>query len=751
MAAADTMKAWAGARIAVLSPTPTHPLDFGNRKRIYRICRRYVEEGARLTFIHYPAELEWREQIPFRAQRTISATWAESFTIAPTRRLHEDPAGTYHSIDEWWDSAIGDFLTWLFAVESFDVFIVNYSWLSKALEYAPRSTFKILDTHDRFSGRKEMLESLGLRPEFFYTTDAQERIALARADLVWAIKREEADELQLLSDKPVLALPHLDPFESLAQPERDAQGYLKVGVIGARNNVNRMNITEFLRDAEPVFRGAFAPVKIVIAGSVCDLLEGVESPFVDLVGPVDSVEDFYRSVDCVAVPMRRSTGLKIKTGEALSFGLPVLSLAHAFEGYEPAHKMHALADFKAMAEAIVELSFAPHAQLDALAAASVQAHKKTAATIAKAFRRSDALALEKRRLIVIAADSRALVPGSVFDQVLRSIHGAMRETASVTVLIVRGQARDVAGNAGAADNLRRVIVAGDLPGAQELSGELSALGIEMFDVAQYLANARPTIVVADALHPGLVAGDLAGTTILLRPEMIAMSDPGAALDIALGRYGRSVVSSTALSAELAGLCAATGSEYAPAPAVWSNGAFKIRHAPDHSGRTTIAMLGRAATPAMAMAVEMARAWGLEPYIVSTTAETTAEGAPCVTAADFVMSIVAGERPPPDFAVELGANELGLPFCRELLDRLHVPVIATSPVGVHGSILIENRPMHAATEHELWTALRSLALDAPGLRANALKHAAQDLQRERSWHDLWRRCTNSPGIEDAELA
>ncbi|HEX4861871.1 MAG TPA: hypothetical protein VFV07_11580, partial [Rhizomicrobium sp.] len=171
----------------------------------------------------------------------------------------------------------------------------------------------------------------------------------------------------------------------------------------------------------------------------------------------------------------------------------------------------------------------------------------------------------------------------------------------------------------------------------------------------------------------------------------------------------------------------------------------------HSGRTTIAMLGGAATPAMAMAVEMARAWGFEPYVVSTAAGTPAKGAARVTASDFVMSIVAGERPPPDFAVELGGNEPGLPFCRELLDRLHVPVITTSPAGLHRSILIENRPMHAATEHELWEALRSLALDPPGLRMNALKYAAQDLQRERSWHDLWQRCTNSPGIEDAELA
>src|ERR1700754_3756426 len=164
-------KVWPGARVAVLSPTPTHPQDFGNRKRIYRVCSRYKEEGAQVTFIHYPAELEWRGRLPLRPQREMSDCWSQHFTVPPTRTLHDDPRGRHHTIDEWWDHAIGDFLTWLFSVEAFDIFIVNYSWLSKALDYAPRTTFKILDTHDKFSGRRQMLETLGLDPEFFYTTE----------------------------------------------------------------------------------------------------------------------------------------------------------------------------------------------------------------------------------------------------------------------------------------------------------------------------------------------------------------------------------------------------------------------------------------------------------------------------------------------------------------------------------------------------------------------------------------------------
>ncbi|HEX4295248.1 MAG TPA: glycosyltransferase [Rhizomicrobium sp.] len=754
MNSAEPAKIWAGARVAVLSPTPTHPQDFGNRKRIFRICSRYAQEGARITFIQYPAELEWREQIPFRADRAMSEAWAQYHIVPPTRLLHENPAGNYHSIDEWWDAAIGQFLTWLFSVESFDIFVVNYSWLSKALEFAPASTFKILDTHDKFSGRREMLESLGLHPEFFYTTEAQEKIALGRADLVWAIKREEAAQLQELSQSPVLALPHLDPFCALKRAEPDAEGVLRVGVIGARNNVNRMNIVAFLEEAEPIFRDAFAPVKVVIAGSVCDLLEDIESPFVELLGSVEKVEDFYRVVDCVAVPMLRSTGLKIKTGEALSLGLPVISLAHAFEGYEPASPLHGLTDFAAMARAIVDLAFAPRSALDALAVASAQAHRKTAASIAKAYRRSDALALENRRLIVMAVDSRALVSGSVFNLVLKSVHEALRESAAIAILVVRGQVADITANAEAVDRFRRVIVADDLCDTPERRAELSAIGVDTFNVAHYLASAHPAVLIADALHPALAAAELADSIAVIRPEMIALSDPAAVLDVAAHRYGRVLLSAPVLSERTAALVAAAGAEFVASPVIWRSSAFKFRGAVDHSGGTSIALLGSGASPSVAAAADMARAWGMKPFIISPAVEMSDDasaGTPCFAVGDYLASIVAGERSPPDFAVDFSAGEPGLAFGRELLDRLHVPVISTSAVGTHPSIASENRPFHASTLGELWKILRSLALEPPGPQITALKHAWYDLDTDRGWLQLWRNCMKSSETDDPQFA
>ena len=734
------LKAWPGARVAVLSPTPTHPQDFGNRKRVHRICSRYVEEGARLTFIHYPAEMDWRGQLPFRGAKAMDAAWAHHFTVAPSRHLHVDPKGRYHEIDEWWDEAIGNFLSWLFSTETYDIFIVNYSWLSRALEYAPPNTFRILDTHDKFSGRRELLESLGLPPEFFYTNEAQESIALNRADLVWAIKQEEAEQLARLCKVPVLAMPHLDKLRPMERASPDPDGYLRVGIIGARNNINRINITEFLASAEPVFRQSFAPVKLMIAGSVCDLLQEIDSPFVELIGQVDQVEDFYRRVDCVAVPMRRSTGLKIKTGEALSLGLPVVSLAHAFEGYEAASALHRLNDFREMAEALVELAFEPKPRLELLASASAQAHRRTNAVVGRAFRRSDALALDRRRLVVFTADSRAFIQGSIEHLALKSAIDALKDQAAVAVLVVSGDAAAVAANAPLVERYRRVFAAKDLSGSAERREELSALGVESFEVGELLASLAPMVVIADAVHPALWTVDLPQTCLLLRMELAESGDVAAG---AQGTYRRVVWSAPALTPEIAALMDGQDAAFEAAPVLWHAPALAWRRARNMSGRKALAVIGANDGVLCAMIADMAVACALDAYGVCRDGARVNCALSCFEMRRYLEDIFKGVRPPPEFAIDLG----GLALCREMLERLHVPVVSVERTGLHRSLDGSN-PLKASTEMELWNAIRFHAVSPAPPPGTVLDW--QYLEGDGGWRGLWQRCTEYLDMHDAEL-
>jgi glycosyltransferase involved in cell wall biosynthesis len=76
-------------------------------------------------------------------------------------------------------------------------------------------------------------------------------------------------------------------------------------------------------------------------------------------GEVGDVREFYGRVRCVLNPMLGGTGLKIKTVEALAFGLPLLGTPDAFVGIAGGESACILPDVEAMAARMEEISADP--------------------------------------------------------------------------------------------------------------------------------------------------------------------------------------------------------------------------------------------------------------------------------------------------------------------------------------------------------------------------------------------------------
>jgi hypothetical protein len=402
---------WEGLDVLVLAPTPTHPIDAGNRRRIFFVNTALQRLGARITYVHYPAEGDWRERAPDGSIPAMAGQWYESHVVPVTRSLHEGAKGDDHTIDEWWDPAIGDMLRWLFRTHRFDVFIVNYAWLSKAFEFCPRDVLKILDTHDRFSGRRELLVSHGIAPEFFHTTVEQESIALDRADVVWAIKSQETAFFRTITNRPVFDMPHVEPIaEQLRHTPRGR--VLRFGIVGAANNINLKNIRAFLAEADAYIRRTLLPCEFVIGGSICDLLGDVRRPWVRQLGRLKDMSEFYAAVDVVLAPVTFSTGLKIKVGEALCQGKAIVALAHAFEGYRALHPFHTLASVAEMLRACRRIVNDP-GLIDELEQASLRSVVQAQANVARTLEDSIAVRWRIERGICIVVDAADVHPGSL--------------------------------------------------------------------------------------------------------------------------------------------------------------------------------------------------------------------------------------------------------------------------------------------------------------------------------------------------
>jgi hypothetical protein len=429
---------WEALDVLVLAPTPTHPIDAGNRRRIYFINLALQRAGARITYVHYPAEGDWRERTPPGSIAAMARQWHEVHTVPVTRSLHDFARGEDHAIDEWWDPAIGDMLSWLFRTHRFQVFIVNYAWLSKAFEFCPPGVLKVLDTHDRFSGRRELLARHGIAPEFFHTTVEEERIALERADVVWSIKPEEAAFFRSITARPVVNMPHSEPLV-YGLRARLLGPLVRFGIAGAANSVNERNLRAFLAEAEAYIRRTLLPCEFVIGGSICELLADVSKPWLRLLGRVADMADFYAAVDVVLAPVTFSTGLKIKVGEALCHGKAVVALAHAFEGFPARHPFHTLGTLGEMLRACRRIVNDPRL-IDELQSASAEATLAVSRELAEGLA---ATVAERWRLlpgICIVVGAAELHGGSLVLDHVREVAQYVGHLSRIIVFVAGGAA-----------------------------------------------------------------------------------------------------------------------------------------------------------------------------------------------------------------------------------------------------------------------------------------------------------------------
>jgi Glycosyl transferases group 1 len=370
--------------VVILSTTPPIPRDYGNRNRVFQTLALFRKLDFAVSFLLYPFDKDWEAQIPIYYKELASSF--DFFAVIPNSRpLHQPARAYHHDIDEWWDDNIGQYLNWLFSRHRFDVFLVNYTFLSKAFDYTPPNVFKILDTHDLFSGRRETFEKNGVAAEFFYTSQQQESIGFDRSDLIFAIKQSEQQVIEQMTEKPVVCLPYWDDRivpRSVAAP--NAVGYdherpLRLGFIGAYNSVNIINLRRFLETLVPYVKLYNLPIEILMAGNVC---QGIDQSYAFLrkIGFVEDIAEFYNNIDIIIAPLEFSTGIKIKVGEALARGIPVLATGNAFDGFRPYHATQNLPDLASVCEAIVSAAYgelplaelATAAQKAAIAAARTQ-------------------------------------------------------------------------------------------------------------------------------------------------------------------------------------------------------------------------------------------------------------------------------------------------------------------------------------------------------------------------------------------
>lgn len=325
--------------IMIVSPIASHPPVSGARMRINKLVSYLKILGHHITFVHYNIE-----NTGSKAQEQMESAWDKYIKVPKTRDFKKS-CGDVYGVDDWYEDSITEIVLKECQNNSFDAIITNYIFMTKFFETLPEKILKIVDTHDILSERLNMYQQNSLEPGFFYTTKEEEKIGLDRADIVFAIQDIEAVYFKQHTKANVITINHLEDKRFL---NKKYNGIKKIGYLGANNKFNIKSIEEFVKEFK---RYENPNIELYIAGNICNILK-VSDSRIKLVGFVNNLSKFYEEMDLIINPTVIGTGLKIKSVEALSFGIPIVSTKIGFDGINSNLKEHSLENSKELIECI---------------------------------------------------------------------------------------------------------------------------------------------------------------------------------------------------------------------------------------------------------------------------------------------------------------------------------------------------------------------------------------------------------------
>lgn len=322
-------------RILLVSKCPTHPTIAGNRYWILTQAELLMQMGHEVHFLFIYEPPFQRKHSLGNAVELMRSYWNghyHQYRIPLYEKCYNiilDKIRKYLNnytwkCDDGYPHGLHHIVNKLDRKYHFDCCIVNYFYLSKLFEHIhiPK---KALSSHDCFTYKSLVVGQKAihsLKPN-------SEAKAMQRSPYIFALQDEEALFFQMLSPRSkVLNVYGIYDFHE--QPCRYNKNIL---FFSGGNEYNVNGLMWFLKDIFPLIVGSFPDVKLVVGGSICNLLdEYSDNPNIQLVGFVDNPADFFMQGDVAINPTYQGTGLKIKTFESLSYGKVVMVHPHSTKG-----------------------------------------------------------------------------------------------------------------------------------------------------------------------------------------------------------------------------------------------------------------------------------------------------------------------------------------------------------------------------------------------------------------------------------
>ena len=341
--------------ILYFSPFPSHPRSHGNQVLIQQFGKRFQSLGHKVHFALLQSHLYTRQD-----EQAMIDAW-DTFDILP----NSHPLGANGSaipFDGWYENGLGEHIRVLCARYDIDIAFCHYIFQSKLLEFIPSHALKVINTHDKMGDRYDMLRRNGQPLEFFSCTPEEEGAYLKRADVVVAMREEEAHYFDTVAGRNLaIVIPYFEDPHYLNKPFNVLD---HVGIVASANRINLACVRQCLEAIDGRLAGAPCPFVVHIAGQVNDMVSHLPAvqasifrkPWVRLHGFVADIAKFYGDMDLIVSPVIMGTGMNIKTVQAMAYGMPLLTTACGSKGIETGDPMHSHADLEALTDSLMMIT-----------------------------------------------------------------------------------------------------------------------------------------------------------------------------------------------------------------------------------------------------------------------------------------------------------------------------------------------------------------------------------------------------------
>ena len=128
-----------------------------------------------------------------------------------------------------------------------------------------------------------------------------------------------------------MPLPAVDTINCLPNVHNKNNNILYVGDLGLKNNI--ISIKWFINNVFPNIKSNCPQAELTIIGRInSEDKKSIETEGVTFLGYVEDLEKYYRECSCFVSPVVCGAGVKVKTIDALSRGLIVVSTTKGIEG-----------------------------------------------------------------------------------------------------------------------------------------------------------------------------------------------------------------------------------------------------------------------------------------------------------------------------------------------------------------------------------------------------------------------------------